>query len=116
MESVAFHSNTLCRFGCRQVQIVINYSAEDFTMSQAKVDAYKERKKNRKKEALHEKHMTWLRIGIAVLVVALIAAWGGYSAYVTHENNKPHQEATVNYDAVNDYTSGMAEAADTAEK
>ena len=81
-------------------------------MSQAKVDAYKERKKNRKKEALHEKHMTWLRIGIAALIVALFVAWGGYSAYVTHENNKPHQDATIDYTAVNDYTTGLTDTAE----
>ena len=77
-------------------------------MSQAKVDARKEQKKNRKKIEAHEKRMTLLRGLIALVVVALIGAWAGYSGYVRHEENKPHQTAEVDYTAVNDYLTDMS--------
>lgn len=76
-------------------------------MSQAKVDARKEYKKNREKIERHEKHMSWLRRGIALLIVAFFVAWAGYSAYVAHQDKLPHKEATVNYKAVTDYMSGL---------
>ena len=77
-------------------------------MSQAKVDAYKERKKNRKKIEAHEKRMAWVRGLIALLVLALIVAWAGYSAYVKHMDNQPHKTTEVDYTAINDYSSDMS--------
>ena len=77
-------------------------------MSQAKVDARKEQKKNRKKIEAHAKRMALLRGLIALVVVALIGAWAGYSGYVRHEENKPHQTAEVDYTSVNDYLTDMS--------
>ncbi len=77
-------------------------------MSQAKVDAYKERKKNRKKIEAHEKRMAWVRGLIALVVLALIIAWASYSGYVRHMDNKPHKTAEVDYTAITDYASDMS--------
>ena len=85
-------------------------------MSQAKVDAYKKHKKNRKKEAAHEKHMAWLRGSIVILILALFAAWGGYSAYVNHQENLPHKQATVDYSSVTDYMSHMHDDEQSSDK
>lgn len=76
-------------------------------MSQAKVDARKEYKKNREKFERIERRKAWIRRGIALLIVAFFVAWGGYSAYVAHEDKKPHKEATVNYQPVSDYLDGL---------
>ena len=87
-------------------------------MSQAKVDAYKERKKNRKKIEAHEKRMAWLRGIIALLVLALIIAWAGYSGYVKHMDNLPHKTAEVDYTAISDYATDISntEAEETSEE
>ena len=45
--------------------------------------------------------------GIALLIVALFVAWGGYSAYVAHMEKRPHKEAEVNYSSVTDYLQGL---------
>lgn len=79
-------------------------------MSQAKVDARKEQKKNRKKIEAHEKRMAILRGVIALAIIALIAAWAGYSGYVRHQENKPHQSAEVDFNAVTDYMTNMTTA------
>lgn len=77
-------------------------------MSQAKVDAYKERKKNRKKIEAHERRMAWVRGLIALLVLALIIAWAGYSGYVKHIDNLPYKTAEVDYTAITDYATDMS--------
>ena len=45
---------------------------------------------------------------IALLVLALIVAWAGYSGYVKHMDNKPHKTAEVDYTAITDYASDMS--------
>ncbi len=79
-------------------------------MSQAKVDARKEYKKNREKYERQEQRKAWIRRGIALLIVALFVAWGSYSAYVAHMEKRPHKEATVNYSSVTDYLQGLTGA------
>ncbi len=85
-------------------------------MSQAKVDARKEQKKNRKKIEAHEKRMAILRGVIALAIIALIGAWAGYSGYVRHQENKPHQSAEVDFNAVTDYMTNMTTAAASTEE
>ena len=76
-------------------------------MSQAKVDRYKEEKKNRKKIMAKEKRM---RIGGYVagcLVAAGIIGWAGYSGYSAYEANKPMETIYANLDSVTDYMSSL---------
>ena len=52
-----------------------------FFMSQKKVDAYKDYKKNRKEILKKEKRKQKLEIGIAALICAAFVAWFGFSVY-----------------------------------
>ena len=50
-------------------------------MSQKKVDAYKDYKKNRKEILKREKRKQKLEIGIAAVIFAAFVAWFGFSAF-----------------------------------
>ena len=50
-------------------------------MSQAKVDKYKEAKKNRKKQMKKEKIQSYLRRGVACIVAAALIGMAGFSIY-----------------------------------
>ena len=50
-------------------------------MSQKKVDAYKDYKKNKDKILKREKRMTQFEIGAFVVVCAAFLAWVGFSVY-----------------------------------
>ena len=50
-------------------------------MSQAKVDRYKEEKKNRKKTMAKEKRLHLLAVVCGWLVVIALAGWAGVSGY-----------------------------------
>ena len=54
-------------------------------MSQAKVDRYKEEKKNRKKIMAKEKRMRIAGYVAGCLVAAGIIGWAGYSGYSAYE-------------------------------
>ena len=72
-------------------------------MSQAKVDRYKEEKKNRKK-------IMAMRIAgyVAGCLVAVgIIGWAGYSGYSAYEANKPMETIYANLDSVTDYMSSL---------
>ena len=71
-------------------------------MSQAKVDRYKEEKKNRKKIMAKEKRMR-----IAGYVAAGIIGWAGYSGYSAYEASKPMETIYANLDSVTDYMSSL---------
>jgi len=72
-------------------------------MSQAKVDRYKEAKKNRKEIMAKEKRQQALtRIIGSVIVVALVA-WIGVSGYNMYEANKPLETVYVDTTAIDDY-------------
>ena len=58
-------------------------------MSQAKVDRYKEEKKNRKKIMAKEKRMRIAGYVAGCLVAAGIIGWAGYSGYSAYEASKP---------------------------
>ena len=73
-------------------------------MSQAKVDRYKEEKKNRKKIMAKEKRMRIAGYVAGCLVAAGIIGWAGYSVY---EANKPMETIYANLDSVTDYMSSL---------
>ena len=72
-------------------------------MSQAKVDRYKEDKKNRKETMAKEKRANALRAlaGGAVLVVLL--GWIGVSAYGMYQANQPLETIYVDTTAIDEY-------------
>ena len=76
-------------------------------MSQAKVDRYKEEKKNRKKIMAKEKRMRIAGYGAGCLVAAGIIGWAGYSGYSAYEANKPMETIYANLDSVTDYMSSL---------
>ncbi len=83
-------------------------------MSQEKVDAYKEQKRNREKIMKRQKREKLLvNIGLAVFGV-IIFGWAGVSAYYSIKGSKGAEEQagatyTVDYAAVDDYMSGLSE-------
>ena len=76
-------------------------------MSQAKVDRYKEEKKNRKKIMAKEKRMRIAGYVASCLVAAGIIGWAGYSGYSAYEANKPMEPIYANLDSVTDYMSSL---------
>ncbi len=81
-------------------------------MSQAKVDRYKEEKRNREKIIKREKRRAAaMKAGASVVAIALVA-WLGVSAY---NEFKPEPAAveketyTVNTQALDDYVAGLSE-------
>ncbi|MBO7709989.1 MAG: hypothetical protein J6S83_05945 [Lachnospiraceae bacterium] len=83
-------------------------------MSQAKVDRYKEEKKNRKQIMAKEKReWAMIKAGGGILA-ALVVAWIGFSVYQTINAPKEPENTpivvtdyTVNTDALNDYISSL---------
>lgn len=81
-------------------------------MSQAKVDRYKEYKKNKTQILKREKRMRQLEMLIAALVLCAFAVWIGWSVY---HNVTSSGEATavaaepieVDMNAYSDYVSGL---------
>lgn len=72
-------------------------------MSQAKVDRYKESKKNRKQEVAKAKRNKILARIITPIVVIAIIAWIGYSGYQYYQEQKPTTTTDVNVSALSDY-------------
>lgn len=76
-------------------------------MSQAKVDRYKEEKKNRKKIMAKEKRMRIAGYIVGCLVAVRIIGWAGYSGYSAYEASKPMETIYANLDSVTDYMSSL---------
>ena len=76
-------------------------------MSQAKVDRYKENKKNRKEMMAKEKRANALRAlaGGAVLVVLL--GWIGVSAYDVYKASQPLETIYVDTTAIDEYVNTL---------
>lgn len=80
-------------------------------MSQAKVDRYKEEKRNRAKIIKKEKR-EWLftKIGLAAIAVVMIG-WVGMSVYTSIENSDENTEVletyTLDASALDDYIDGL---------
>ncbi|MCD8109642.1 MAG: hypothetical protein LUE14_06025 [Clostridiales bacterium] len=76
-------------------------------MSQAKVDRYKEQKKNRQQEIKKAKQRKVLTRVIGAVVVVAIAVWVGYSGYSVYQSNKGIETVTVNTSGITDYLNGL---------
>lgn len=81
-------------------------------MSQRKVDAYKQRKANRKEIMKKEKRMLMLEKLIAGLVCLVVVAWLGFSVYT--KVNAPAETGTtvidteLNTEALDNYIYGLS--------
>lgn len=76
-------------------------------MSQAKVDRYKEEKRNRKKEVKKTKRQQRLvRVIVPIIVIAIIA-WIAYSGISFYQEQKPITEIQVDLSAISDYMGGL---------
>ena len=76
-------------------------------MSQAKVDRYKEEKKNRKAIIANEKRKHVLSVAAAVLVAVAVLGWAGVSGYQAYQNNKPLETIYTDMSAINDYMTSL---------
>lgn len=76
-------------------------------MSQAKVDRYKEEKKNRKEIIAKEKRQHVFRAALAVIAAAAVLGWAGFSGYQAYQKNKPLETIYTDITAINDYMTGL---------
>ena len=76
-------------------------------MSQAKVDRYKEEKKNRKREVQKTKRQQRLVKVIVPIIVIVIAAWIIYSGVTFYQEQRPVSEVQVDLSAISDYMVGL---------
>lgn len=84
-------------------------------MSQEKVDRYKKEKANRKQNVKKEKVRNVLyKCAVGVAAFALIG-WIGYSVYGTYESKKPQETAQIDYSAMADLQTELAELNESAE-
>lgn len=81
-------------------------------MSQAKVDRYKEQKKNRKQIMKREKIESTIRKCVVIAVAIVLVGWIGYSAYGSYTSNQPKQTAEVDYTALNDLWTNLESLAE----
>ena len=72
-------------------------------MSQAKVDAYKNEKANRKDTIKKDKRMGIIRALIASCLVIALVAWAGVSLYGNISNQEKSQAIAVDYEDISDY-------------
>lgn len=77
-------------------------------MSQAKVDRYKEEKKNRKKTMAKEKRLHLLAIVCGWVVVIALAGWAGVSGYRIYESKKPIETIYANVSPITDYINSLS--------
>ena len=76
-------------------------------MSQAKVERYKEEKRNRKETMARDKKNKMLsRAALGVVCVAILG-WIGTSAYQVYENSKPMETIYTDLTALDDYMAGL---------
>ncbi|OUP50726.1 hypothetical protein [Lachnoclostridium sp. An181] len=81
-------------------------------MSQQKVDRYKQKKAERKKEVQKQKRKDFLwKFGLSVVAIALVG-WIGYSGYSLYTSSQPRKTAEVDYGDINDYVNGLAKTDD----
>ena len=78
-------------------------------MSQAKVDAYKEAKANRKEIMKKEKRGKILRTGIASLLVIALLGWVGISLSNNIIEQQKSETVSINYDAITNYLNSLEE-------
>lgn len=76
-------------------------------MSQAKVDAYKNEKANRKETIKKDKRMGVIRALIASCLVIALVAWAGVSLYGNISNQEKSQAIVVDYEDVAGYINSL---------
>ncbi len=76
-------------------------------MSQAKVDAHKEEKKNRQQEIKKKKRNRVLARTIVAVAVVAVAVWVGFSGYRSYQKNHEDTAITVNTSAISDYLNDL---------
>ena len=72
-------------------------------MSQAKVDAYKNAKANRKETMKKDKRMGVIRALVASCLVIALVAWAGFSLYGNISNQEKSQAIAVDYEDISAY-------------
>ena len=80
-------------------------------MSQAKVDRYKEEKKNRKQTIKKEKRNRVLGRTLGVVIAAAIVCWIGFSGYSYYQEKKPMTKTELSMTALNEYMSNLSSTA-----
>ncbi len=75
-------------------------------MSQAKVDAHKQEKQNRKQAMIMAKRRRILIRVLLILIAIVVVAWIATSAYQYTQNNKETAVIPVNTSAITDYLYG----------
>ncbi|WP_296116617.1 hypothetical protein [uncultured Eubacterium sp.] len=83
-------------------------------MSQAKVDRYKEEKKNRKQTIKKEKRNRVLARTVGVVIAAAIVCWIGFSGYSYYQAKKPTTKTEISMTALNDYLGSLSTDADSS--
>ena len=79
-------------------------------MSQAKVDRYKEEKKNRKEIMAKEKRKRMIgKIAGCAIVLALVG-WIGYSAVDLYMDSRPIETIYTDLTAINDFMTDLSSA------
>ena len=76
-------------------------------MSQAKVERYKEEKRNRKETMAHDKRKRMVSTAALAVVGVVLLGWIGTSAYQVYENSKPMETIYTDLTALDDYMAGL---------
>ena len=76
-------------------------------MSQAKVERYKEEKRNRKETIAKEKRKHNLNILAGSLVAVVLAGWIGVSGYNMYQANKPLETIYVDMTELDNYMNSL---------
>lgn len=76
-------------------------------MSQAKVDAYKKEKANRKKTMARNKVKHTIAKVCAAIACVAIVAWIGYSGVKAYDNKRPLNTIYCQTGALDDYLNGL---------
>lgn len=84
-------------------------------MSQEKVDRYKKEKANRKQNVRKEKVRNIFRKCVVGAAGLALIGWIGYSVYGTYESRKPQETAQIDYTALTDLQTELAELNESAE-
>ncbi len=79
-------------------------------MSQEKVDRYKKEKANRKQIMRRQKIMNYVRTAIVGVVAVVIVGWVGFSAYRTYDENRETESVSIDYSALDNLETSIAEA------
>ncbi len=76
-------------------------------MSQAKVNAYKDKKATRKETFKKEKRMRVIRTSVVTVLVVALLGWAGMSLYGNIINQQRSQAVTVDYSEITNYMNGL---------